>query len=53
MADVEFPYSIDHIDKNGNATFKEDFFLNMDDGRSVKVSRTTVAQQSRVQLLKG
>jgi len=35
MGDVEFPYSRDHIDKNGN---DDSFFLNMNDGRSVRVS---------------
>lgn len=39
MGDVEFPHPLDYIDKNGNATYMKDesFYLNMDEGRSIKV----------------
>lgn len=40
MGDVEFPHPLDYVDKNGNAAYMKDesFYLNMDEGRSVKVS---------------
>ena len=40
MGDVEFPQTVDYVDKNGNATYIKDdsFYVSMDDGRSVRVS---------------
>lgn len=40
MGDVDFPHPHDYVDRNGNATYMKDesFFLNMDEGRSVKAS---------------
>lgn len=39
MGDVEFPYALDYVDKNGNAYNKDDsFYISMEDGRSAKVN---------------
>lgn len=38
MGDVEFPYAIDYIDRNGNAFRDDPFFSNADDGITVRVN---------------